>query len=144
MKKVCKTLLISICALMLVLGFSTFASATTPNATARFATKSTVKRGKTYNLKFRLTSGSYYRVGAYYRARFDTDMYSDRTGAHVGFTDFIGFTGNVNFTVKWKFNSNVYVRKNWYDLRYRTQYRVSTSSRTWYTSSSKWVYFYVK
>lgn len=144
MKKITKALLLTVCILMLTLGLSTFAHAATPNATARFASSQTVKRGKTYKLKFYLTSGSYTAVGRALRARFDTDMYRNITGKRVDYTNYYGFTGNVNYTIRWTFGSGTYAKKAWYKLRYRTQYRTTSTSRNWYTSSSKWIYFYVK
>lgn len=131
--------------LMLVFSLSIPAfAATKPTATHSYSTNQYVRRGNTYALTFRLRSGSYTVQRGYYRSRFSTDMYRNSNSRHVDYTNFVYFTGNVSYTIRWKFGSGTYARNTWYKLRYRTQYRKTWNSSTWYTGASKFMYFYVQ
>ena len=131
--------------LMLIFSLSIPAfAATKPTATHNYSTNQYVRRGYRYTLIFYLRSGSYKIQNGYYRARFDTDMFRYSNGRLVDYTKYLYFTGNVNYTIRWKFGSGTYARNTWYKLRYRTQYRKTWNSSTWYTGASKFMYFYVQ
>lgn len=131
--------------LMLVFSLSVPAfAATKPTATHNYATNQYVRRGYRYTLTFRLRSGSYTLQRGYYRARFDTDMFRNSNGRLVAYTNYYYFSGTRNLIVRYTFSSRTYARYTWYRLRYRTQYRSTYNSRYWYTSTSRYIYFYVR
>ena len=131
--------------LMLIFSLSIPAfAATKPTATHNYSTNQYVRRGYKYTLTFYLRSGSYKIQNRYYRARFDTDMFRNSNGKLVAYTNYVYFTGNVTHRVSYTFSSSTYARRTWYRMRYRTQYRTSYRSSTWYTNTSRYIYFYVQ
>ena len=128
---------------VLMMGFSTIAHASTPSAKAKFSKTQYVTRGRAYDLRFYLNSGSYTSVSGQGRARFDTDMFNT-SGTRVEFSRYYYFTGKFYHIVTYVFSSNRYKKNKWYKLRYRTQYRTSIYSSTWYTSTAKYAKFYVR
>ena len=144
MNRTVKRLLTFVLAFVLIASISIPAfAATKPSATCNYSTNQYVKRNYTYTMKFYLRSGSYTKLRGYYRARFDTDMFRKSNNRLVDWTNYLYFSGNGYNTINWRSGSSTYLRYTWYKLRYRTQYRTSIYSSYWYTSTARYLYFYV-
>lgn len=126
MKKFAAVLLV----LILIVSISASAFAVTyPTVTRRSALTQSVRRGNTAYFKFYLRSGSYTRKSGYYRARFDLNIYRNANNRKYA-TGMWGFTGNFNFTTNWNVPSSTPRGK--YNVIYRTCYRNSIYSSSWY------------
>ncbi|MER2142696.1 MAG: hypothetical protein ABS888_02790 [Eubacteriales bacterium] len=138
MKKFAAVLLV----LILIVSISAPAFAVTyPTIRLRSATTQYVKRGRTASFKFYLKSGSYYRQSGYYRAKYDVNVYRSSNGRKYA-TGAVYFTGNLYHTMKWNVPSST--PKGRYNVIYRTLYRDSIYSDTWYYRNQYKCYLYVR